>query len=103
MHHLTEKHNRFTRHFSRNAYILRFIEHTVTDSKLGRDLNAYCVLPGWARNLWFFSLCSYVLYLKINLTKFYSPPWNCLVVAAHLSKPSHSHLAVVFQNEMTKL
>ncbi len=44
---------------------------TVTGSKLGQSLNDDCVLPGWARDLWFF-LCT-AMDLKINLTKLHSP------------------------------
>jgi hypothetical protein len=63
---------------------------TVTDSKLGWSLNDDCVLPGWARDL-----CTAV-YLKINLTKFHSPTWNSLVLAANLSKTPDFYLGSRF-------
>ena len=43
------------------TYLNNFnVAFTVTDSKLSRSLNNDCVLPGWARDLWFFSMYSYV-------------------------------------------
>ncbi len=42
----------------------------------------------------FFSLYTYVS--EENLIKFFSHTWNSLVLAAHLSKHSQSHWAVIF-------
>ncbi len=74
-----------------SVYFLCTID-TVTGSKLSRSLNDDCDLPGWARDLWVFSMYSYVS----EDTRFHSPTWNSLVLAANLSKPSHFDWEVVF-------
>jgi hypothetical protein len=41
--------------------------NTLTDSKLGRSYNDCCVFPGWARDLWFFPMYSYVSEDKFDI------------------------------------